>query len=139
LDPILVMALAGGPIKAIPSLSSCSAKSAFSLRKPYLEARLLMLGGRRMCSTRDVWPAGGIVYALIIYSATIHHQRTYLRPATMANLNYLIYPQLPGLLITSHSIVRLGHAHNFRKIGQDLYSMLHPPTSMINREFEAER
>lgn len=35
LDPMLTMALAGGPIKTMPSLNSCSAKSAFSLRNPY--------------------------------------------------------------------------------------------------------
>lgn len=35
LDPILTIALAGGPINTIPSFASCSAKSAFSLKKPY--------------------------------------------------------------------------------------------------------
>jgi hypothetical protein len=34
LDPILMIALEGGPMKVMPSLSSCSAKFAFSLRKP---------------------------------------------------------------------------------------------------------
>jgi hypothetical protein len=57
----------------------------------------------------------------------------------MANLDYLIYPQLPGLFINSHGIVRLGHAHSSRKIEQDLYSMLHLPSSMINGQCEAER
>jgi hypothetical protein len=57
----------------------------------------------------------------------------------MANLDYLIYPQLPGLFINSHGIVHLGHAHNSRKIEQDLYSMLHLPSSMINGQCEAER
>ena len=40
LDPILVIALAGGPIKVMPFLCSRSAKVAFSLRKPYLEGGL---------------------------------------------------------------------------------------------------
>jgi hypothetical protein len=57
----------------------------------------------------------------------------------MANLDYLIYPQLPGLFINSHGIVRMGHAHNSQKIGQDLYSMLHLPSSMVNGQCEAER
>jgi hypothetical protein len=51
-----------------------------------------MLGGRRMDSTLDVRPVGGIVYAPIIYGATIQNQCTYLRTAAMANLDYLIYP-----------------------------------------------
>ena len=57
----------------------------------------------------------------------------------MANLDYLIYPQLPGLFKNSHGIVRLGYAHSSRKIEQDLYSMLHLPSSMINGQYEAER
>jgi hypothetical protein len=92
-----------------------------------------------MDSTRDVRPVGGIADALIIYGATIKQQRTYLRAATMADLDYLIYPQLPGLFINSHGIVRLGYARNSRKIGQDLYSMLHLPSGMINGQCKAER
>lgn len=56
----------------------------------------------------------------------------YLRTAKMANLDYLICPQLPGLFINFHTVVRLRHAHNSQKIGQNLYSMLHLPSSMIN-------
>lgn len=36
LEPMLTMALAGGPIKTIPACASCSENTAFSLRNPYL-------------------------------------------------------------------------------------------------------
>jgi hypothetical protein len=36
LDPILTIALEGGPMKIIPSSASRSANLAFSLRNPYL-------------------------------------------------------------------------------------------------------
>ena len=36
MDPMLTIALAGGPIKTIPAVARASAKAAFSLRKPYL-------------------------------------------------------------------------------------------------------
>ena len=35
LEPILIMALAGGPMKTMPSAANRSANHAFSLRKPY--------------------------------------------------------------------------------------------------------
>lgn len=38
LDPILTMALEGGPMKTIPSSASISANLAFSLKKPYLHS-----------------------------------------------------------------------------------------------------
>lgn len=37
LEPMLTIALEGGPIKVIPSLASFSANVAFSLRNPYLK------------------------------------------------------------------------------------------------------
>src|ERR1700722_5175797 len=36
LEPMLTIALAGGPMKTMPSFPSCSANLAFSLKKPYL-------------------------------------------------------------------------------------------------------
>lgn len=36
MEPILTIALAGGPIKTIPSFASFSENVAFSLRNPYL-------------------------------------------------------------------------------------------------------
>jgi hypothetical protein len=36
LEPMLIMALAGGPMKTIPACASLSANAAFSLRNPYL-------------------------------------------------------------------------------------------------------
>lgn len=110
----------------MPALSSCSAKLAFSLRKPYLKARLLTLGGRRVNSTQDVRPASGIM--LQLFTPT---KSTYLRSALVANLDYLIYPQLPELFIDSHGGGR-GHAHNSRKTERGLYSMLHLPSTIIN-------
>ena len=59
LDPILMMALAGGPMNVIPPLANCSAKFAFSLRKPYLKWNhwYSRNDNKSMNSTRDVQPA----------------------------------------------------------------------------------
>lgn len=42
-----MIALAGGPMKVMPSFASCSAKFAFSLRKPYLKFGSLVLSRRQ--------------------------------------------------------------------------------------------
>jgi hypothetical protein len=96
LDPILVIALAGGPIKVMHSLCSCSAKLAFSLRKPYLE------GGPGVITTlwkvNEPYP-GWTAYRRNRY---IHYdqlrrqpganQSTYLRTTTVANLDDFVHP-----------------------------------------------
>jgi hypothetical protein len=64
------------------------------------------------------------------------NQCTYLRTTPVANLDYLIYPQLLELFIDSHGVILLWHARNSRKIEQGLYRMLHLPSTIIS---EAER